>query len=157
MANFGELVVIYDILPELAVKIEEVLSKEVRKAAFDIAGHAMANIKTNGQVDTGFMMNSVYVEPGGSGANPYEYGRVGPENKGQELLPKVEKPSKPTEAIVAVGANYGIFQELGTVHQPARPYFTPAVEYVAPQFLRALELLEEKLAASVVIPGGGEG
>ena len=36
---------------------------------------------------------------------------------------------------VAVGAEYGIFLEHGTVHMPARPFITPAVEIVRPQFL----------------------
>lgn len=56
------------------------------------------------------------------------------------LFSEVETPGH-NEAIVAVGATYGIFVEFGTSHMPARPYFTPAFEEVRGQFLRALERL----------------
>ena len=157
MANFGEVVVVYDILPEVAAKMEEILSEIVRKAAFDIVGHAMANLNMVTVRRTGFLINSLYCAVG-AGENEHPYSNVqAPSERGQELLPEVQKPGKPTEAIVAVGANYGAYIEFGTAHMGPRPYFTPAVEYVAPQFMHALEQLEAKLAESIVISGGGEG
>lgn len=43
------------------------------------------------------------------------------------LFSEVAKPEH-NEAIVAVGATYGIFPERGTVHQTAKPYLRPSVE-----------------------------
>ena len=63
----------------------------------------------------------------------------------QVLLEKVETPSK-LSAVVAVGANYGYFLEYGTAHMPPHPYFTPAIEYIKPQFKLAMELALETLA-----------
>ena len=147
MANLGEFIVVYDILPELAVKMEEVVSQVVRKAAFKIQFLAAAEAP----VDTGFLKNSIYVVTDKD--STYSEASA-PEKDGQELLPEVEHPRKAGEAIVAVGASYGIYQEYGTSHVPAHPYLTPAAEAVRPEFLHALELLEEKLAESVVTSGG---
>ena len=44
-----------------------------------------------------------------------------------------------TSALVVVGAAYGIYVEFGTRYMGARPYFMPAVEFVAPQFEAALK------------------
>lgn len=41
-------------------------------------------------------------------------------------------------AIVSVGVAYGIFVEFGTRHMAAQPYFTPAVEWMRPQFEAAI-------------------
>jgi len=147
MANFGELVVVYDILPELAAKMEDVLSEIVRKTAFDLQAMAQAAAP----IDTGFLKNSIYVVT----HDKSTYGNVSaPAKAGQELLPEVERPGTPTEAVVAVGANYGVYQEYGTSHIPAHPYLTPAAELMQVEFAHALDKLEEKLAAGV---GGGEG
>jgi HK97 gp10 family phage protein len=39
---------------------------------------------------------------------------------------------------VTVGADYGIYQEYGTVHIPPRPYFEPAINEVWPGFQDAM-------------------
>ena len=150
MAKFGEVVVVYDILPEVAAKMEEVLSEIVRKVAFDL--QAMAQVAA--PVDTGFLKNSIYVVT--NDKSTYDAASA-PSKTSQELLPEVERPSTSTEAVVAVGANYGVYVEYGTVHQPAHPYLGPAAELMRGEFLRALTELEGKLAESVVVPGGGEG
>ena len=41
-------------------------------------------------------------------------------------------------SLIAVGADYGIYVEMGTRHMAARPYFTPAFEEVKSQFLEAM-------------------
>lgn len=43
--------------------------------------------------------------------------------------------------IVKVGAEYGIFQELGTRYMRAHPYLVPALEAVRPKFLAAWKQL----------------
>lgn len=147
----GEFVVVYDLLPEIAAKIEETASKVVRKVAFDMAGHAMANTESVMTRRTGFLVNSIYVKPGGDeGDNPYPYSGVQQPDGDQVLLPEVEKPAEKTTAIVAVGANYGWFLEFGTSRMSPHPYFTPAVEYVRPEFEKALDKILEMMEVSAV-------
>ena len=144
----SEMIVVYDLFPEIAEKLDKMVTNAVNKAAFDIQAKAQANIRANGQVDTGFLFNSVYAKPGEEGdeANPHPYSANQEPEGGQQMFPEVEKP-KHHEAIVAVAATYGIFQEFGTVHQNARPYLTPAIEAVRPEFIRALEKMEAKMSA----------
>ncbi len=44
----------------IADALPHVLGQVVRKTAFDCAGNIQGFIRSNGQVDTGFMLNSVY-------------------------------------------------------------------------------------------------
>lgn len=138
MAGFGNIVVVYNILPEVAERMEQALSQIVRKTAFDL--QAMA--QTAAPVDTGFLKNSIYVVT--DDKSTYS-NNASPSKAGQELLPEVERPEK-NHAVVAVGANYGAYVEYGTVHGPPQPYLTPAVEMMRPEFIRALETLEAKIA-----------
>ena len=47
-------------------------------------------------------------------------------------------------AEVGPTASYGEYVELGTSHTRAQPYMGPAVDTVAPQMVRALEILAEE-------------
>lgn len=50
----------------------------------------------------------------------------------------------PTEAQVSVGAEHGIYLEMGTRHIAPRPFVTPARDEIEPEFLeKAAALLEE--------------
>ena len=138
MAAFGELIVIYDLLPEMAEKLGEALDEAVKKASFDIQAAAQAVAP----VDTGFLKNSIYVVTDDKST----YGGIQEPTGGQEALPEVEPPRE-HEAVVAVAANYGVYVEFGTVHTSARPYLTPAVALVEPQFLAALEKMEALMEA----------
>ena len=140
--GFGEFIVVYDLLPEIAEKLEKALDKAVRKAAFDIQAHAQANITINNSVRTGFLKNSVYVKTDEEST----YGEIQEPQEGQEALPQVDQPKKHS-AVVAVAANYGVFVEFGTVHMGPKPYLAPAVAEVAPKFLMALERLEAEMEA----------
>ena len=109
--NFGN---IADALPD-------VLSKVVRKTAFDIQSDAQSLAPR----DTGFLANSIYVKT----SKDSSYSQVGqPSKEGSSLLQEVEAPPDDQTAYIAVGANYGVYLEYGTVHQPPQPYLTPAVE-----------------------------
>jgi len=70
-------------------------------------GQVKANINANNQIDTGFMVNSVYAV----GPKSYDtYGQVERHGKkGQTPAARI-KPRKDT-AIVAVAAEYAIYQE----------------------------------------------
>jgi HK97 gp10 family phage protein len=123
--------------PEIRAKLLTAISQAVRKAAFDIQAQA----EVLAPVQTSFLRNSIYVVTSDSSS----YGDVQPMKADQVVLPEVEAPSSPTEAIVAVGASYGIYQEYGTVHIPAHPYLMPALDAVQPTFLAVLERLEDQL------------
>ena len=139
MASFGEYIVVFDLLPELAAKLEKAVDAAARKAAFDIQAKAQAMAP----VDTGFLKNSIYtITDKGS-----TYGNIAEPGEGAEALPEVAKPAKPVRAVVAVAANYGVYVEYGTVHGPAQPYLRPAAEKVMPEFQKALEKLEDLMMA----------
>ncbi len=106
---------------EVADALPDILSKVVRKAAFDIQSDAQSLAPR----DTGFLANSIYVKT----SKESTYSQVEqPTKKDASLLEEVETPPDDQTAYVAVGSNYGIYVEYGTVHQPAQPYLTPAVE-----------------------------
>ena len=106
---------------EVSDALPGILSQVVRKTAFGIQSDAQSLAPR----DTGFLANSIYVKT----SKDSSYSEVGqPTREGAHLLAEVETPPDDQTAYVAVGANYGIFLEYGTVHQPAQPYLTPAVE-----------------------------
>lgn len=87
------------------------------KVAFQIEGQAKINITENGQVDTGFMRNTVYVT--GSGQSNYgnaaSSGEYTSAKQGdsvpREIAPEVNATGD--DVYVVVGANYAIYQEGG--------------------------------------------
>lgn len=92
------------------------LRKELRKRAGQVVRKAALDIeahaKTLAPVDTGALRNSIQMQPTG------------------EL-----------SAEVAVGVDYGLYVEMGTIHMAAQPFLTPAVERVRPAFEGALKQL----------------
>lgn len=50
---------------------------------------------------------------------------------------KIAEPGDLT-AILAVGAEYGIYEELGTIFRPGHPFFRPGFDQTAPQVLKEL-------------------
>lgn len=119
--------------------INTAVARTVKKAAFDCEARA----KANAPVATGFLKSSIYVELHDSS----DYGDAGEPPTGAEVLPEIARAEDERTAYVAVGANYGAFVELGTVHMAAQPYLTPALEAVRPGFLAAMEKLEEQMRA----------
>jgi hypothetical protein len=94
-------------------------SKEsVKKTAGQTRDAIRAHIISNGQVDTGFMRDSVYIVT--RDENTYEGGKM--------ALPSVERPGSDLEAYYAVAASYGEIQDKGSVHLPARPFWDPAID-----------------------------
>lgn len=61
-----------------------------------------------------------------------------------QLFPEVSS-MQPGQGLVLVGAIYGIFVELGTVHMGARPFLYPAAMRAQPDFLNAWRRLEGML------------
>lgn len=88
----------------------------VTEYAFLVEGQAKINVRENGQIDTGFMMNSIYtVSPG-----VYTYRRAWPTGvyisrrtgrAARRIMP-TPMAAPPHRALVAVGAEYGLQQEI---------------------------------------------
>ena len=138
MADGVYITEIFNLFPELPELIQRAVVKATKKAAFDIQRLAAQNAP----VDTGFLKSSIYVELKDS--STYAQGVDSPP-AGATLLPEVTPPEKATIAYIAVGANYGLFQEMGTVHTPPQPYLVPAAEAVFPAYEAALKALEDTL------------
>lgn len=130
---------------EISNKWDKAISQVVRKTAFDIQARAQANAP----VDTGFLKASIYtVTWKSSNYGQGKRSKTGGKTKftgTYELFPEIEKPYDDQTAYVAVGATYGEYVEYGTVHMPAQPYMTPAIEAVRPSFEAALGKIEDKL------------
>lgn len=143
------LLTMFNLLPECPEALQKAVSQAVRKAAFDIAAHAIAGPPR----DTSFMKNSIYVVVH-SGENLYPYPEgLEPTHKDSFLFDSVETPPDDRTAYVAVGANYGIYVEMGTVNAPAQPYLLPAAELVKPAYLEAMSRLEGPILS--FLGGGG--
>lgn len=126
-------------LPLFAEQLPLLADRFVRKAAFDI----QANAQANAPVDTGFLKASIYtVAEGGSG---YEAARAAAEARNAErAVDQVALPSVgigQAAAMVVVGASYGLYVEMGSVHMAPRPFLAPAVARVKPQFDEAFRRL----------------
>lgn len=110
----------------------------LRKLAFDIQSQAQRNITALDAVDTGAMRASVFTSVGGqsnyaaAAAAATTAARRPGRHSGRahsfEMAP--DEPTRSLEAVVAVGASYGINVELGTAFTPARPFLGPAAERV---------------------------
>lgn len=123
---------------QIAANIKPACQKIVTNTTTQIRDIAASNAP----VDTGFLQSSVYsVTPDGQST----YGQAGSPPGDSYLLPE-EKPDNDTTGIVGVGANYGIYQEMGTRFMPAQPYFYPAVEAGRAIFEYEGARLEEYLA-----------
>jgi phage gpG-like protein len=126
----------------IADAFDEAQSQVVRKTAFEWLANAQAQIRTNHQIDTGFMVNSGYVRT----YDESTYAASGdPLKKGQEKLPEVERPANNKEAFIGFGAAYAWWQNYGTHSIPARPFLEPSWETVRPSFDEALRRIDEKL------------
>ena len=148
-----------DQLGELAERIHRNAAKIVSSTDEAVALKA----QLDAPVDTGVLKNSVYASTfKGSGyadakqkvreaLGESEDGAVGNEALASEagnqkrltadeiMLPEVEQPGDDLTAIVAVGAEYGLYVEMGTVHQTAQPYLGPALESERAAFTQAMK------------------
>ena len=123
---------------QVAQGLYDALGDVVSKTAFDIEALAAANAP----VDTGFLKSSIYTVTDKSS----DYGQAGqPSHKDSYLLPEIAQPEDQFTAYVGVGANYGIYLEMGTVHQSAQPYRAPATQACEGSFETAVSAIESKL------------
>jgi hypothetical protein len=81
------------------------------EVAHRVEEHTKINITNNNQVDTGFMRNSVYVSaPNESNYNTAKSEAAG-RNPNATMGPEATPPNENT-VVVAVGAEYAVFQEI---------------------------------------------
>jgi len=121
-------------LDEVRVTIKDATEEVLQAVAFQIEAYAKVNIQANGQIDTGFMLNSVYVvhrQSSGFGAaksvaQSKTISRKTGEtvDKSKAMSPEYQLEPKFAAAVI-VGANYAIYQELG------QPFLFPAGEQAA--------------------------
>ncbi len=104
---------------ELMLLVAKGLDRAVDGIALQVVGHAKNNIERNGQVDTGFMVNSGYVV--GQGVNTYAPANV--EDK-RALSPQ----SAPENGAVA-----GFAAEYSLINETKKPFLWTAVEQTAAQ------------------------
>lgn len=97
--------------------LNQAMPEMIAAAALLVEGQTKVNINQNGQVDTGFMVNSVYAV--GPGVNTY-----GPAAIAGKLANGAAVPT-PAGAVVGVAAEYAIYQE------ERLPFLYPALETVA--------------------------
>lgn len=108
---------------EVRLQLKDASNQMLRTAAALIEQQTKLNIQSNGQIDTGFMVNSVYfVTDDDSNYENAANGAIGV-RPDAEMAPEVVAPDG--GAAVAVGAEYAIFQE------ERMPFLYPAIEHVA--------------------------
>ena len=116
-------------LDHVLVKVRGATDAALEAIALQIEGVTRVNIQRNGQIDTGFMVNSVYSVSKRSTTYGDTRGSGTQTNRqGQGVLRKIAPPANlpsHASAAVAVGAEYAIFQEL------KKPFLFPAAETVA--------------------------
>jgi HK97 gp10 family phage protein len=117
----------------------DALGKEMGKVvvgtAKDAKKNIQARIRSNGQVRTGFMHDSVYTVT--SEGSDYKGGAL--------AFSEVAGPENNQEAFVAVAATYAQYPNNGTRYQPANPFFEPGMEDTKPDFEARMEAAAKDL------------
>lgn len=134
--------------PDLIAKQEKLLSKAVTKTCLDLEAAIKMRIRANGQIDTGFMVNSVYSRTYDSST----YSNVGqPTRKGAQAFDEVERPPNNKTGYVAIAASYAQWQNYGTHLLPARPFLEPSVDLIRPEFEAALAAIDKSLSGGISV------
>ncbi len=122
-------------LDHVKVVVQEATEEVLRKLAFRIVERTQLKIRENDQIDTGFMVNSVYpiwkegsgYEGAASEADRHNVRQSGEVVGGIRMAPEEQLPEDAMAGVV-VGANYAIFQE------EVNPFLYPAAEEAAAEF-----------------------
>lgn len=94
-------------LDHIKMRVEGATEEALHKLALEVEGHAKVNITINDQVDTGFMLNSVYVESqrGSTFAKTWDADE-------KTKAPRLNLPRRYSATAIVVGAVYAIYQEV---------------------------------------------
>ena len=109
-------------LDHVMMRVEGATDEALHAIALQVEGTAKRNIVSNDQIDTGFMLNSIYAES--QDGSTFGQTWAGPPGK---KAPKVRLPRLFSAAAVHVSAVYAIFQEM------MEPFLRPAAQEVAGQ------------------------
>jgi hypothetical protein len=129
--------------------------RELKQMVIDVAEWGGINVQgfiiANGQIDTGFMHDSVYVVTA-KGSN---YGKFHADLTpyqalhGHDMFDEVDPPADAYEALFAVGATYAEYQNYGTRFIPARPFWEPALEKTQVELDDRLSKVEGNVSGSL--------
>lgn len=112
----------------VAEALEHIVPDILAKVALDAEAGYKAKIRENGQIATGNMLNSCFsVTQKGS-----TWGS-GPDRDEPPTL------SQKYQAFAGIAASYAVYQNYGTVHLAARPFFEPVNERAQDSFVSAIE------------------
>ena len=128
---------------KVAAALKPAAAEVVRDEAFFIADAIKQQIDANGQIDTGFMYDSVYA----STMAESTYGAGTPPGDSYRL--PEEKPENDQQGVFGCAANYGIFQNYGTRYLPPRPFFEPGIEAGTAQFDVYMATMEARIRARI--------
>jgi len=117
------------------------LRHQAGKAVREVAMAIQIAAQDNAPVDTGALKNSIYTSTARSSSYDEAQEKALKSNPQAQLLPEVEPPRDDLTAIVAVGAEYGVYVEMGAEGRPAQPYLGPAAEAARPAFEAAMRKL----------------
>ncbi len=108
-------------LNHVMIRVKKATDEGLHALALQVEGTTKRNIVQNDQVDTGFMLNSVYVESKAGST----FGETWQRKDHASMAPRPSLPAKMSVAAVIVGAVYAIFQEM------TNPFLRPAADEVA--------------------------
>jgi len=124
-------------LDKVKATLKDANEEVLKKFAYRIVQRTQENIRDNDQIDTGFMVNSIYpIWKDGSDyasvraqASSHRTGMKSGRSAGDEerMAPEARLEEKASAAVV-VGANYAIYQE------SRLPFLWPAAERSAAEF-----------------------
>lgn len=127
------------------VKVRDASDSFLATVAFQIEAETKVSIQRNGQIDTGFMLNSVYTlaraqHTGASTRDSTWTNGVYTNRKGQAVRRRREPRQTlgGAQAAVVVGADYAIYQEA------KKPFLYPAAVKVASQVKGTAEQVFKK-------------
>ena len=109
-------------LDHVMMRVEGATDEALHAIALQVEGTAKRNIVSNDQIDTGFMLNSIYTESQDGSTFSQTWGGP-PGMKAQ----RARLPRLFSAALVHVSAMYAIFQEM------MDPFLRPAAQEVAGQ------------------------
>ena len=123
-------------LDKIRATVGEASEEVLKQFAFRVIERAQANIRQNDQIDTGFMVNSLYAIWGDgsdydavkAAADPLKTGHKSGREVNEERMAQEASLKTGAQAAVVVGANYAIYQEA------RNEFLWPAAEATAGEF-----------------------
>lgn len=123
-------------IPQAIEAMQRAAKEIVAKGALDVEAAA----KQLAAVKTGFMRSAIYTVT--SDGSTYGQGAGG-----EHLEPELTEGTDDGQtAWVVAGADYSIYQEMGTAFQSGTPFMSPAADQVQPSYESAWEKLQEAMS-----------